>query len=134
MTYKKGVSLLVPYGTPHPDKCPYCKNQLVLRKTKLGPGYLCVHWPICRGAASANADGTAMGTAVTEEVRKLRSGLHMIIDAYWKNRPDFREKRKEIYAFMAKQMGVEEFHVGHLEGDELSKAFEIAQRELPRHF
>jgi len=127
--------LIIPLGTPHPDPCPQCGAELILRIFSYGPAYLCQRFPVCTGAASAHNDGVPLGTAVSKEIREWRIRLHDYIDQFWQRRNDSHERRKAVYKAMAEAMNTDEFHIAYLSTmEEISEAFTIAQRVLPRYF
>ena len=110
-------------------KCPYCgaKAQLVdgtaiyphrpdLAEKKFyqcAPcdAYVGCHPPSVNGQGGVGTGTTPLGRLANAELRRLKSQAHAVFDPLWRNG---RMRRREAYAWLAKQLGIPatDAHIG----------------------
>jgi hypothetical protein len=65
-----------------------------------------------------------LGVIPSAEMRAARIHIHRLVDPFWKNG---KVRRKDIYAHIAKALGVAEYHTGELRTiDEARRAYAAA--------
>jgi hypothetical protein len=60
-------------------------------------------------------------------MRKGKVACHDLFDALWRGKPKAQKKRKDLYAWLADQMGIafEECHFGYFDIHQLRQAYRI---------
>jgi ssDNA-binding Zn-finger/Zn-ribbon topoisomerase 1 len=112
--------------------CPECGAEMVLRKTSKytypdgspRPFYGCSRFPVCRGTHGAHPDGRPLGIPGNEEVKKARNLAHAAFDPLWK---DGHMGRKEAYAWLSEEMGIEFAHIGAMDEEQCKKVIELCK-------
>ena len=88
--------------------------------------------PECRHYVGAHRDTMKpLGTIPTPQIRTRRAQLHSELDPLWKH---YGLNRKQLYARLAKMLGIEEFHIGEVNSDEeadrVSACIDLIEEEL----
>ena len=105
-------------------KCPYCAGNAVLTDSKeiysrsYGPIYLCL--PCKAWVGCHNGTQNPLGRLANAELRKFKILAHKAMDPIWfniknnKGRGQQGNARKEVYKWMAKEMGItgKQAHIG----------------------
>jgi hypothetical protein len=99
--------------------CPYCRStniKLMTQTQFYGREYNGAKMYVCQkcNARAGCHKGTdiPMGCLADDELRKMRTAIHKIIDDMWST----KEERKELYAKLSNKYG-DKFHVGFLNND-----------------
>ncbi len=110
-------------------KCPYCDgyahyvDSIKVYKTKsYGGMYLCENYPKCDSYVGCHAGTTkALGRLANRELRYWKKKTHNeYFDPLWKGSEKVM-KRKEAYAWAAKEMEMDVIHIGELSVEECKK-------------
>lgn len=106
-----------PYGSGH---CYYC--------TQCG-AYVGTHKPWPREALGLLADA---------QMRSEKMSCHEIFDSKWRGQPKAHKKRNDLYAWLAKKLGIpfEECHFGNFDLEMLNRAYAVLLtiRDVPLRY
>lgn len=99
--------------------CPYCHKtdiKLMTQEEFYGQDYGRGKLYVCQNCSARvgchKGTDMPMGSLSDEELRKLRSEIHKIIDPQWET----REERKKLYAKLGEKYGAP-FHIGFLNNE-----------------
>jgi ssDNA-binding Zn-finger/Zn-ribbon topoisomerase 1 len=112
--------------------CPNCGAEMVLRTTtkftypngEPRKFYGCSKYPTCTGTHGAHPDGRPLGVPGNDKVKDARHQAHAAFDPLWKEN---HMTRKEAYAWMSNNLGIEFAHIGALDEDQCSKVIEMCK-------
>lgn len=98
----------------------YCGAPMQLRQSRHGTFYGCTNWPECDGLIGCHP-GTEvpLGKPASKAVRQARVRAHKALDALWQPMGGERRKyRDAAYRFLAEELGVNDPHIGEMDGDD----------------
>lgn len=128
----------LPIGTVLEHPCPDCGGEMVLRNSRYGLFYGCKDFPRCRATHGAHRDGRPLGIPADSDTKRARITAHTVFDRLWKNR---YMHRGEAYAWMAREMGLEESeaHIGRFDMNQCERLlaivdafFETRPKKMPK--
>lgn len=110
-------------------KCGECGAPMELRKSSRykSPFWGCSRFPACRGTHGAHPNGVPLGIPANKETKQARIKAHDAFDRIWK---DGHMPRWKAYKWLAKQMGVAEWHFGESSVGECNRAIEVIEAKL----
>lgn len=85
-------------------------NEIYPRRPDLS-GKLLYRCPICCSSVGTHPDGRPLGSIPTREIKGIRQKIHAALDPLWKSK---RYKRGELYAIIAKQFDLRQYHTGEI--------------------
>lgn len=118
----------------YPRKCNICGGDVVYvsnaciygREYGNGKCYLCLQ---CGAYVGTHKPWPkrALGLLADESMRKGKMMCHEIFDSKWRGKPKAHKKRKDMYIWLSKMMGipVSECHFGYFDINQLRKAYKI---------
>ena len=114
--------------------CPgkNCMGYLVLRKSRRGPFWGCVCFPMCDVRHGAHPDGSPMGVPAEKQVRQARIKAHLALDNLFgeESSKGARIKvRGRLYKWLGNKMGipVEEAHIGKFNEQQCQEVIRLVQ-------
>ena len=111
--------------------CPECGGKLRRRYSSKYQRlfYSCENFfkTKCSGSIGCHKNGKALGIPTTKEGKKSRIAAHEVFDSIWK---EGYLTWSEAYAWLAKEMGEEEVHIGHLSPEECQQVLDLATNYL----
>lgn len=118
----------------HPTICNICGGRVIYTSNAVvygkeyGSGYcyLCTNCGARVGTHKPRPK-EALGILANARMRKGKRMCHDLFDSEWKGLPNAKEKRKELYKWLAKQLDIplSECHFGYFDIDTLLKAYYI---------
>lgn len=115
----------------YPKKCNICGYKVIFTSNSViygkeygsGKCYICTHCGAYVGTHIPRPK-QALGVLADAEMRKLKIECHDIFDSFWKGKPKQRKKRKDLYWWLSKEMGIDidDCHFGYFGKEELKKA------------
>lgn len=131
-------------------KCPECRVPLRRVKGPYGPYLICSRWPKCDiGVTLHRTNGKPMGEPADKATRQMRRRAHAAFDPIWLhadertgvwNLPEpersrqvrriRREARAKAYEWLARELGVEEAHIGSMDIEQCERVIALAQARL----
>lgn len=118
----------------HPTKCNICGGPVTYGSNarvygrEYGSGY-CYLCKSCGAYVGTHKPRPreALGLLADEPMRKGKRMCHAIFDPLWQGKPKARKKRKDLYRWMAQEMGIpiEDCHFGHFDIHQLRKVYKI---------
>lgn len=118
----------------HPKTCNLCGGKVVFCSNKViygkeygsGKCYLCTKCGAYTGTHRPRPR-EALGLLADESMRKGKVMCHYLFDALWQGKPKAQKKRKDLYAWLAGEIGVpvDECHFGYMDIHQLRAAFRI---------
>lgn len=118
----------------HPTRCNICSGNVVYTSNAViygkeygsGKCYICQSCGAYTGTHRPRPK-EALGLLADEPMRKGKVYCHDLFDAMWKGKPKAQKKRKDLYKWLADQMGipVEDCHFGHFDIQQLRQAYMI---------
>lgn len=113
-------------GPGYKVPCPDCGADMVLLESKVYSRafWSCRDYPECRGAHSADAGGTPIGTPADEATRYLRSQAHKVFDPLWETG---ELSKAEAYLWLGEKMGLteEQCHIRYFDRDQCRKVIDL---------
>lgn len=112
-------------------QCADCNSPMVLRKSikYKSPFWGCSKYPDCKGTHGAHPDGRPLGVPANAETKQWRIKAHDIFDTLWKC-SQISMTRKKAYALLAKELGVEEVHIGESDIEACKKIIKASEKLL----
>lgn len=115
------------------SSCSYTDSRAFYGRSGYGKRWICSRFPNCRGSVGAHPDGKPLGTVPTVETKALRSELHQIVDAVWREQTKGslrRKKRGSAYNWLADVTGwpVEVAHIGYMNEEQCAYALRCVRR------
>lgn len=119
---------------PNAVMCPYCGKRAVLTSSKevyngqdFGPLYLCKCKPGWAYVGCHPGTTRPLGRLADAQLRAAKKEAHRVFDKLWKKKG---RKRKDAYAWLAKQLGVSgaECHIGEMDVDLCLRVIDICKR------
>lgn len=109
----------------------YCGSPMILRNSVHGRFYGCSRFPDCDGLVGCHP-GTdkPLGAPAPKAVRKARIAAHKALDALWlpMGRGDERRRyRSAAYRLLAKEMGIEDPHIGDMDLEQCQTVIELCE-------
>jgi hypothetical protein len=117
-------------GTLHPDPCPECGGELILKYGRKFKAlfYGCRDYPACIGSAGAHSDGRPMGIAVTKDIAFHRRIAHKLVAQLQYHNA---WSRNQLYRWMTDLFDVEEtVHIANMGIEELRVLFREVQKKI----
>ena len=117
-----------------PTTCNICGGDVVFTSNSVvygkeygsGKCYLCQSCGAYTGTHRPRPK-EALGLLADEKMRKGKVMCHELFDARWKGKLKAQKKRRDLYSWLANQMGlsVEDCHFGHFDIHQLRQAYRI---------
>lgn len=121
----------------YPTVCNLCGGPVVYtsnaeiygREYGSGKCYLCVRCGAYVGTHKPRPR-EALGLLADEQMRKGKMACHALFDPMWQGKKKPHKKRRDLYSWLAKQMGVplEECHFGYFTLEQLKQAYCILRK------
>ena len=118
----------------HPTVCNICGGNVVfisnaeIYGSEYGSGrcYFCTSCGAYTGTHRPRPR-EALGLLADAQMRKGKIMCHNLFDSLWRNKPKAQKKRRDLYSWLAVQMGipVEECHFGWFDLSQLREAYKI---------
>lgn len=118
----------------YPTSCNICGGHVVFTSNaaiygkEYGSGkcYLCQSCGAYTGTHRPRPK-EALGLLADEPMRKGKVACHDLFDARWRGKPKAQKKRKDLYAWLADQMGIpfKDCHFGYFDIHQLRQAYRI---------
>jgi hypothetical protein len=118
----------------HPTVCNICGGNVIYTSNadiygkEYGSGkcYLCQNCGAYTGTHRPRPR-EALGLLADVPMRKGKVACHDLFDSMWKGKPKAQKKRKDLYLWLADEMGVpfEECHFGYFDIQQLRQAYRI---------
>ena len=129
----------------HPTKCNICGGRVIYTSNsriygrEYGSGY-CYLCQSCGAYVGTHKPRPreAFGILADERMRNGKKMCHSLFDPLWQGKPKARKKRKDLYAWLAGQMGIPvyECHFGYFNLTQFLQAYKILQsiKDLPMRY
>lgn len=112
--------------------CPYCQqpaelvDSAVVYGRSFGPIWLCKPCDAYVGVHKNAKNFAPLGRLANKELREWKKRAHLALDPLWRSG---RMKRKEAYAFIQEQMGLEkrDTHIGKFDVAQCQQMIEIVR-------
>jgi hypothetical protein len=124
----------------HPKTCNICggevvytSNAVIYNGREYGSGYcyLCLS---CGAYVGTHKPWPkeALGLLADEPMRKGKKMCHDLFDPMWKGARDSRQKRANLYRWLAQEMDIpfEDCHFGHFDIHQLRQAYRILMKAV----
>ena len=119
---------------PRPTICNLCRGKVIYtsnaavygREYGSGKCYLCLS---CRAYVGTHKPRPreALGILADANMRKGKRMCHDIFDSKWKGKPKAKKKRRDMYWWLSRQLGIhiDDCHFGHFDICMLRRAYRI---------
>lgn len=115
----------------HRLECPECGSEMRLMGSMWGVRYHCVRKG-CGGSHGSHPDGSPLGAPADAATRKARADAHADFDRIWRHG---RMSRGQAYAWLSRQMGVDEaVHIGGLDAEACRSVSRSVRDAFPELF
>lgn len=120
-------------GVEEVMKCPYCGEEVILRKSNyvynnnkyLGYMWVCADFPKCDSYVGCHPNTTRpLGVIADRNLRRLKTLAHRSFDPIWKGGD---MNRRQAYTWLSKQLGIEtkDCHIGMFNENLCKRTIEV---------
>lgn len=117
--------------------CPYCNKKAIWCENRAiygrnyGRSYMCYLCKDCDAYVGChNNTKKPLGTLANRDLRRWRMRAHAEFDPIWKSGQ--HRKRHKAYGWLARELGVEEIHIGESDIETCIKIIELSKAERQR--